>query len=579
MALPAYQDKGTAQEGTGDITVPWPTHAVGDVALLFVESTGGNTAVLGTANGFVEITGSPVSTGTGTSGTRLTVFWCRATSTSMSSPVVTDPGNHAYGVIITYRNCVESGNPVHQQAEGVNASAGTSVTFPSVTTTQKNCLILLAVTSDVDSASAFCSVPSNANLSSITERQDAGTALGNGGALAVFDGGLVTAGSTGTSSATVTSSIGAFMTIALTGNDKPTISPNTADAHSFGADTTPTIEFTGTDEDSDDIRYEIQIDTANTFDTQSGTGAVRDTEVTANGNGVNSMNFGALTTAEDEEVLIATIHFSNTTPTGVTFSGGGLTWAQIGSVLTLPSSDGQVFHYYAVTSSALSAQVITATFTGGGFPQASGTIQAFKNIKASPIGNNGTGTADNVTAVAASVTTTEANALVIAGTGHTGSQTMSAGSGETADTQVQGGSFSRTAASRQNAVTASPSTSVQMDITIGSNGRMGMRAIEILSKKLPLLDKVSGTDSGFANTVTGGDSDPFNSGEKASFTVQGGDALSPGTYYWRARAKDPNGNNNWSGWTTTRSFTISAAAAIPNKINHTNQTVNRASRY
>lgn len=37
-----------------------------------------------------------------------------------------------------------------------------------------------------------------------------------------------------------------------------------------------------------------------------------------------------------------------------------------------------------------------------------------------------------------------------------------------------------------------------------------------------VLDKVSGTDAGFVNTVTGGDTDPFNSGEKVSFTVSAG---------------------------------------------------------
>ena len=78
-----------------------------------------------------------------------------------------------------------------------------------------------------------------------------------------------------------------------------------------------------------------------------------------------------------------------------------------------------------------------------------------------------------------------------------------------------------------------------------------------------VLDKVSGTDSGFANTVTGGDTDPFNSGEKASFTVQVGDALADGTYYWRARAKDPSGTNTYGAWATARTFTIDTSGGPP----------------
>jgi len=37
-ATAAYQAVGTYQSGTGALTVPWPTHQVGDVALLFVET-------------------------------------------------------------------------------------------------------------------------------------------------------------------------------------------------------------------------------------------------------------------------------------------------------------------------------------------------------------------------------------------------------------------------------------------------------------------------------------------------------------------------------------------------------------
>lgn len=75
-----------------------------------------------------------------------------------------------------------------------------------------------------------------------------------------------------------------------------------------------------------------------------------------------------------------------------------------------------------------------------------------------------------------------------------------------------------------------------------------------------VLEKVSGTDSGFANTVTGTDTDPFNSGEKVSFTVQSEDALANGTYYWQVAAADPSGTGDYSFPSATRSFTVSASA-------------------
>lgn len=71
-----------------------------------------------------------------------------------------------------------------------------------------------------------------------------------------------------------------------------------------------------------------------------------------------------------------------------------------------------------------------------------------------------------------------------------------------------------------------------------------------------LLDKVSDTDAGFADVTTPAESDPFPSGDQISFTVQGGDALADGVYYWRVRGIDKLGTNVYGVWPTARSFTI-----------------------
>ena len=75
----------------------------------------------------------------------------------------------------------------------------------------------------------------------------------------------------------------------------------------------------------------------------------------------------------------------------------------------------------------------------------------------------------------------------------------------------------------------------------------------------PLINKFSDTDTGFANTVSGGDTDPFNSGEKADYDVQAGDELTNSTlYYWRVRGQDPGGSTKYGAWSSTRSFTTQA---------------------
>lgn len=225
MALiPKYQAVGTAVSATtGTLTVAWPTHAVGDIALLFVETQGGGTATLSTANGFVEVTNSPQTTGSAGTGTKLSVYWCRATTTAMSSPIMSAGSNHQYGVILTYRGCVTSGDPYDVTAGSIKAAATTSATVTAVVTTVPDNLIVQAITKDLDSTAAFASAQTNANLVAIRERFDAGTISGNGGGIAVWDGLKLTAGSTGTTSVTVTSSINAFMTISLMGDTSSTL--------------------------------------------------------------------------------------------------------------------------------------------------------------------------------------------------------------------------------------------------------------------------------------------------------------------------------------------------------------------
>lgn len=70
----------------------------------------------------------------------------------------------------------------------------------------------------------------------------------------------------------------------------------------------------------------------------------------------------------------------------------------------------------------------------------------------------------------------------------------------------------------------------------------------------------SETDAGFVNTVTGGDTHPFNETEKIAFTVQNADYLADGTYYWRVTAKAPSSANRYSFFSSIRSFSISGGS-------------------
>jgi hypothetical protein len=70
------------------------------------------------------------------------------------------------------------------------------------------------------------------------------------------------------------------------------------------------------------------------------------------------------------------------------------------------------------------------------------------------------------------------------------------------------------------------------------------------------IDKNSVTHSAqFENIATPADKDPFTQGEQIEFDNT--TALTNGTtYYWRVRAFDPTGSNQYGSWSTVHSFTI-----------------------
>lgn len=211
---PAYigQAVGT---GTGAVTLGWPTHKPDDVGILLVEACGGEAVTLTTASGFVELSNSPQATGSGTAGTRIHAYWCRATTNDMDDVVIGDPGDHLYATILTFRGCLKVGDPVDVTAGAVKTPATTSFSSPTVTTTVDNCLVLACIARDDDVATAEFSAWTNATLASITEVFDLGTTNGNGGGLGVGVGIMASAGATGATTGTVVNSINASLTIAL----------------------------------------------------------------------------------------------------------------------------------------------------------------------------------------------------------------------------------------------------------------------------------------------------------------------------------------------------------------------------
>ena len=230
-APPNFQAAGTPQASTGSVTVTWPAHQVDDIALLFVESRAEDNVAA--PAGFTAVAGSFVRTiATTTNGTRLSVFWARATSTSMPNVTVTDPGtfNHLIAQILTYRGVTNIGNPWDVTGAWVDNTSDNSVNATGVTTTVIDTLVVVAVAEGVNANStAMFNNPgsaggwANANLTGIAERADYTRTNNDGGGFGVIDGVKAATGATGITTVTMASN---FRKAALTIVLKPAGPPS-----------------------------------------------------------------------------------------------------------------------------------------------------------------------------------------------------------------------------------------------------------------------------------------------------------------------------------------------------------------
>lgn len=89
----------------------------------------------------------------------------------------------------------------------------------------------------------------------------------------------------------------------------------------------------------------------------------------------------------------------------------------------------------------------------------------------------------------------------------------------------------------------------------------------------PVINKFSYTDVGFIENHGGPPqespaADPFPENIEMLFTVQAGNELDPGLWYWRVKVRDPEGTNTWAT-SETRTFIIEVPNTPPTVVLHT----------
>lgn len=331
----------------------------------------------------------------------------------------------------------------------------------------------------------------------------------------------------------------------------PSTALNTpADAGST-TDTTPTLDFTGTDGEANDIRYNVQIDTVNTFDSQgSANGSFSDNfdDNSLSGSWTATGSSGKIfershrieinhnTIANDyNQIITGSTYDINESNFYVRLLDAG------NQALT---SHGAIFF---IRKSGDDANKIFFTVTNS-------VIQCFK--------------------VVASVQTQVGSDTAYDAATHKWLRFREAGTTLYWDYSTDASSWTNITTLANPFATTSFNIGLQTGIYSAETSPSYAIFDNLNTTKAPLIDAVSGTDAGFANPDTGGDTDPFNSGENIQYTVQS--TLSVGTtYYWRVRAMDPTGSKGYGDWTATRSFSV-ISASLP-RVLSISQAVKRAS--
>ncbi len=260
MAAPTFVAVGAQSTGIGSISPAWPTHQANDIGILVVEQSALD--IESTPAGWTHVIGSPLVDVASTAGSKMSVLWRRAASSTEAAPTIDDGSNnnHAVARIFVYRGVFAAGDPINAIASAVTA-ASTSFSYPSVTTTKAECMVLLIASRPNDnSTTTGFGVPTNGALASIAERGEAGTASGEGGGYALADGIKTAAGSTGTSAGTAgTSTTHGLFTIALAPvNDPPVTTLNTANESGFNT-ATPVLAFSASDAQGESVTYNLQV--------------------------------------------------------------------------------------------------------------------------------------------------------------------------------------------------------------------------------------------------------------------------------------------------------------------------------
>lgn len=489
--------------GAASVTPTLPSHQTNDVLIAHVQHENTSaTDIACSTSGWTEFTPS----GGGVNGAKW--FWKRAASGAETNPTFTSATTDMFAIVHNFRGCITTGTPLTQgPVIGLTALGVANYTGFSITGYNRLVVVVTSTPGYTGTLNDNPTVFTRKNWSTTTSGTDCSFTCytrrqflpGTEGTLQVYD------------TVDDTNPITRGNSFALIPEGDPLTTANTADGTST-SDTTPTFEFTGDSPNARDLRYKFMLFSSNsetlcdsweTDNSSQFTVGVAITDLyfrtgqsfTGNGGYLNRCQFfGRRGASMDASAQVVAKLYAHTG----TFGSGG---TPTGDPLAISDP---------ITANSLSTTNAWYSFNFGPGVQLVNGTRYFIILE---LWSHGGGAAGSVVLMAHSTASS-----------HGGNSAIFPGN--TADAQASW-------------------TAQTSDVLF-----------RVYTVAAPSQTRISGTDAGFANTVTGGDTDPFNDNEKVSYTIQS--ALGGGTYYWTAGATEPSGDNKYAHFTPLRSIIISA---------------------
>ncbi len=224
--LPTYVGSGAVVSGAGALAVTTATHQADDILIVQVNNTNTTTtaATLSTANGFAQITGAAIDSGS-YAGIHAysTLFWKRASDSAATLPTVADNGEGNVCQLHVFRGCYTGGDPWDVVTCTGDTDADATMTATGHTTTSTNRLVGIFVGAFTGgSGPAAIASWTNTDLANVTERADTSTDIAtNDVHIAMATGEKAATGAFGNSTATWSGYTGYVVTSAIVVSFKP----------------------------------------------------------------------------------------------------------------------------------------------------------------------------------------------------------------------------------------------------------------------------------------------------------------------------------------------------------------------